>query len=68
MTSEHRPTDDLDDDRDDEHASENEASIREVDENTETPEEFRSDDEDGVGDDAGVAAVRPDDGDEATEG
>jgi hypothetical protein len=39
-------TQDDDDDRDDEHAGENEASIREVDENTETPEEFEVDDED----------------------
>ncbi|MEP6549093.1 MAG: hypothetical protein ABJD53_16670 [Gammaproteobacteria bacterium] len=37
---------DDDDDRDDEHAGENEASIRESDENTETPEEFEVDDED----------------------
>ncbi|MEP6884437.1 MAG: hypothetical protein ABJC66_06790 [Gammaproteobacteria bacterium] len=39
---------DDDDDRDDEHAGENEASIREVDENTETPEEFEVDDEDNL--------------------
>ena len=39
-------TQDNDDDRDDEHAGENEASIREDDENTETPEEFEIDDED----------------------
>ena len=37
---------DDDDDRDDEHEGENEAPIREVDENTETPEEFEVDDED----------------------
>jgi hypothetical protein len=37
---------DTDDDRDDEHAGENEASIRELDENTEAPEEFSVDDED----------------------
>ncbi|MDP9082828.1 MAG: hypothetical protein M3N50_03570 [Pseudomonadota bacterium] len=37
-------TQDDEDGRDDEHASENEASIREVDENTETPEEFKVDD------------------------
>jgi hypothetical protein len=39
-------TEDDDDDRDDEHAGENEASIREVDDQTETPEEFEVDDED----------------------
>jgi hypothetical protein len=39
-------TDDDQDDRDDEHAGENEASVRETDENTETPEEFEVDDED----------------------
>jgi hypothetical protein len=39
-------TDDDQDDRDDEHADENEASVREVNENTETPEEFEVDDED----------------------
>jgi hypothetical protein len=39
-------TKDDDDDRDDEHEGENEASIREVDENTEAPEEFEVDDED----------------------
>lgn len=37
---------DDDDGRDDEHAGENEASIRELDENTEAPEEFSVDDED----------------------
>jgi hypothetical protein len=42
-------TDDDLDDRDDEHADENEASIREVNENTETPEEFEIDDEDEPG-------------------
>ena len=36
------------DDRDDEHAGENEASIREDNENTETPEEFKIDDEDDL--------------------
>jgi hypothetical protein len=41
-----RGTRDDDDDRDDEHSGENEASIRELDENTETPEEFSVDDED----------------------
>ena len=41
-------TEDDYDDRDDEHAGENEASIREVDENTETPEEFEVDDEDDL--------------------
>jgi hypothetical protein len=39
-------TQDDDDDRDDEHAGENEAPVREVDENTEAPEEFEVDDED----------------------
>ena len=37
---------DDDDDRDDERAMENEARIREIDENTETPEEFEQDDAD----------------------
>ena len=46
-------TDYDDDDRDDEHAAENEASIREIDETTEAPEEFKVDDED--------EPVRPDD-------
>jgi hypothetical protein len=41
-------TKDDDDDRDDEHAGENEASVRELDENTEAPEEFSIDDEDDV--------------------
>jgi hypothetical protein len=36
---------DTDDDRDDEHTAENEASVRELDENTEAPEEFSVDDE-----------------------
>lgn len=39
-------TPDDDDDRDDEHAGENEAAVREHDENTEAPEEFGVDDED----------------------
>jgi hypothetical protein len=39
-------TDDDQDDRDDERADENEASVREINENTETPEEFEVDDED----------------------
>lgn len=39
-------TPDDDDDRDDEHAGENEAPVRELDENTEAPEEFSVDDED----------------------
>jgi len=39
-------TEDDDDDRDDEHEGENEAPIREVDEQTEAPEEFEVDDED----------------------
>ncbi len=38
-----------DDDRDDEHEGENEASIRETDERTEAPEEFEVDDEDELG-------------------
>ena len=42
-------TQDDDDDRDDEHAGENEAPVREVDENTEAPEEFEVDDEDELG-------------------
>jgi hypothetical protein len=42
-------TEDDDDDRDDEHEGENEASIREVDEQTEAPEEFEVDDEDELG-------------------
>jgi hypothetical protein len=41
-------TEDDDDDRDDEHAGENEASVHAVDENTEAPEEFEDDDEDAV--------------------
>jgi hypothetical protein len=64
MNSAPRPTDDLDDDRDDEHASENEAPIRESDENTETPEEFRSNDEDGARDATPESAARSDDVDE----
>ena len=39
-------TEDDDDDRDDEQDGENEIPIREVDETTETPEEFEVDDED----------------------
>ena len=39
-------TDQLDDDRDDEHSNENEAPVREHDENTEAPEEFEVDEED----------------------
>ena len=42
-------TEDDDDDRDDEHEGENEAPIREVDEQTEAPEEFEVDDEDELG-------------------
>jgi hypothetical protein len=38
-----------DDDRDDERAGENEAPIREVDDQTEAPEEFKIDDEDELG-------------------
>jgi hypothetical protein len=41
-------TPDDDDDRDDEHAGENEAAVRERDENTEAPEEFSVDEEDGL--------------------
>jgi hypothetical protein len=37
---------DDDDDRDDEHADENEALVREKSERTESPEEFEIDDED----------------------
>jgi hypothetical protein len=39
-------TEDDNDDRDDEHAGENEAPVRAVDEGTETPEEFEVDDDD----------------------
>lgn len=42
-------TQDDDDDRDDEHSAENEAPVRETDENTEAPEEFEVDDEDELG-------------------
>jgi hypothetical protein len=42
-------TEDDDDNRDDEHTHENEAPIREVDDQTEAPEEFEVDDEDEVG-------------------
>jgi len=42
-------TQDDDDERDDEHTGENEAPVREVDENTEAPEEFEVDDEDELG-------------------
>jgi hypothetical protein len=42
-------TEDDDDDRDDEHEGENEAPIREVDEQTEAPDEFEVDDEDELG-------------------
>jgi hypothetical protein len=38
--------DDDDDGRDDVHIGENEASVRELNENTEAPEEFSVDDED----------------------
>jgi hypothetical protein len=40
-----RPTSGTDDDRDDEHAGENEAAVRAIDEGTEAPEEFEFDDE-----------------------
>ncbi len=42
-------TEDDDDDRDDEHAGENEAPVRAVDEGTETPEEFEVGDKDKLG-------------------
>ena len=42
-------TEDDDDDRDDEHTRENEAQIREADDQTEAPEEFEVDGEDEVG-------------------
>jgi hypothetical protein len=42
-------TEDDNDDRDDEHASENEAPIREANDQTEAPEEFEVDDEDRLG-------------------
>jgi hypothetical protein len=43
-------TQDDDDNRDDEHADENEAPIREVNDQTEAPEEFKIDDEDETDD------------------
>jgi hypothetical protein len=42
-------TQDDDDNRDDEHAGENEAPVRAVDEGTEIPEEFEGDDQDSLG-------------------
>jgi hypothetical protein len=39
-------TEDDDDERDDEHTRENEAPIREANDQTEAPEEFKVDDED----------------------
>jgi hypothetical protein len=42
-------TQDDDDDPNDEYAGENEAPVRETDENTEAPEEFEVDDEDELG-------------------
>ena len=42
-------TEDDDDDRADEHAGENEAPVRAVDEGTETPEEFEVDEKDELG-------------------
>jgi len=42
-------TEDDDDNRDDEHAGENEAPVRTVDEGTETREEFDGDDQDKLG-------------------
>jgi hypothetical protein len=50
-----------DDDRDDEHDGENEAGVRETDENTEAPEEFEIDDEDELEDERG----HPEDDDES---
>jgi hypothetical protein len=47
-----------DDDRDDEHERENEAPIREVDEQTEAPEEFEVEDEDDLGHPVGVGLRR----------
>ena len=44
-------TEDDDDDRDDEHAGENEASVHAVDENTEAPEEFEVDEDEDEDDD-----------------
>jgi len=49
ITNPNSGTEDDDDSRDDEHAGENEAVIREIDEKTEAPEEFEVDDEDEVG-------------------
>jgi hypothetical protein len=42
-------TEDDNDDRDDEHAGENEAPVRELAEGTETPEEFESDEREQLG-------------------
>jgi hypothetical protein len=42
-------TEDDNDDRDDEHAGENEAPVRELAEGTETPEEFEIDERDQLG-------------------
>ena len=42
-------TEDDDDEPEDEHEGENEAPVRETDENTEAPEEFELDDEDDLG-------------------
>ncbi len=49
ITNPNSGTQDDDDSRDDEHAGENEAVIREIDDQTEAPEEFEVDDEDEVG-------------------
>jgi hypothetical protein len=57
-------TEDDDDDRDDEHAGENEASMRAVDEDTETPEEFEGDDKDKLGHPEGDDADEGEDGEE----
>jgi hypothetical protein len=56
MNNEHPATGtvDDDDDRDDEHAGENEAPMRETDELTEAPEEMEIDDEDEPDDEAGA--------------
>jgi hypothetical protein len=59
-------TEDDDDDRDDEHTRENEAPIREVNDQTEAPEEFKVDDEDEDEDEAGH--VKDHDVDDEAEG
>jgi hypothetical protein len=49
ITNPNSGANDDDDSRDDEHAGENEAVIREIDDQTEAPEEFEVDDEDEAG-------------------